>query len=227
MGKIVFDIETVGQDFELLDKTSQEYFLKFAENDKEKEDARNSLSFFPLTAQIITIGMLEVETEQGFVFFQEGTQTPRRFTEGNITFVSGQEKEILQHFWNHLKNYSHFITFNGRTFDCPFLMLRSAIHSIRPSKNLMPYRYATTPHVDLADQLSFYDALKRKFSLHMWCNAFGIPSPKEEGMTGLQVKDFYKQGRHEDIARYCLRDIQATKKLFKYWDQCLKFESKY
>ncbi len=33
MPKIVFDIETVGQDFELLDETSKEYFLKFAETE--------------------------------------------------------------------------------------------------------------------------------------------------------------------------------------------------
>jgi len=227
VAKIVFDIETAGQDFELLDEISKEYFLKFAETDQEKEDAKNSLSFFPLTAQIITIGMLEVESEKGFVYFQNGEQPAQRLTEGAVTFISGSEKEILHHFWNQLKNYTHFITFNGRTFDCPFVMLRSAIHGIRGNKNLMPYRYAISPHVDLADQLSFYDALKRKFSLHMWCNAFGIQSPKEEGMTGLQVKDFYKAGRYFEIARYCLGDIRATKKLFQYWDQYLKFETKY
>ena len=222
MPKIIFDIETVGQDFELLDETSQEYFFKFATTDAEKEEARNSLSFYPLTAQIVAIGMLEAETEKGFVFFQNGGR-PQKLVEGPITFLSGNEEEILTHFWDHMKNYSHFITFNGRTFDCPFVMIRSAIHHLRPSKNLMPYRYSITPHIDLADQFSFYDALRRKFSLHMWCQAFGVPSPKEEGMTGLQVKDFYKEGRHLEIARYCLGDIQATKKLFQYWDQYLKF----
>ena len=227
MTKIVFDIETAGEDFELLDETSKEYFFKFAETDEQKEEARNSLSFYPLTAQIIAIGMLEVESEKGFVFFQNGNQPAQKLVEGPITFVSGQEKDILLQFWSQLKNYSHFITFNGRTFDCPFLMIRSAVNNLRPSKNLMPYRYAINPHVDLADQLSFYDALKRKFSLHLWCRAFGIPSPKENGMTGLQVKDFFKQGRYLEIARYCLGDIHATKKLFQIWDQCLKFESKY
>ena len=226
MAKIVFDVETAGRDFESLDETSKEFFLKFAETDQEKEDARNSLSFFPVTAEIITIGMVEVETEKAFVYFQNGNQ-PHRSVKGDVTYIAGSEKEILHHFWNHLKNYTHFVTFNGRCFDCPFVMLRSAIHGIRGHKNLMPYRYAITPHVDLADQLSFYDALRRKFSLHMWCTAFGIPSPKEEGMTGLQVKDFYKAGRYLDIARYCLGDIYATKKLFQYWDQYLKFESKY
>jgi len=60
LGKVIFDVETVGQNFETLDEISQEYFLKFAETEEEKEEAKNSLSFYPVTAQIITIGMLEV-----------------------------------------------------------------------------------------------------------------------------------------------------------------------
>ncbi len=223
MPKIVFDIETVGQDFELLDETSKEYFLKFAETEEKKEEAKNSLSFFPVTAQIITIGMLEVETNKGFVYYQNAGGKAEKFTEGDVVFISGSEKEVLSNFWAQLKNYQQFITFNGRTFDCPFVMLRSAINSIRTTRNLMPYRYAHAEHVDLSDQLTFYDAMRRKFSLHMWCNAFNIKSPKEEGMTGLQVKDFYKAGRHQDIARYCARDIHATKELFKYWEKYLKF----
>ncbi len=222
MARIVFDIETVGEDFEVLDDTSKEYFLKFAENDAEKEEAKNSLSFYPVTAQIVAIGMIEVETERGFVFFQNGKNPAEKFKEGPIQFISGTEKEIISYFWQQLKEYSHFITFNGRVFDCPFIMIRSAVNQVRSVKNLCPYRYNAAPHVDLADQLSFYDALRRKFSLHMWCRAFGIESPKINGMTGLQVKDYYKEGRYVDIARYCLGDIQATKKLFEYWDKYLK-----
>lgn len=223
MPKIIFDIETVGQDFELLDDASKEYFLKFAETEEKKEEARNSLSFFPLTAQIVTIGMLEAETEKGFVYYQNGGGKPEKFTEGNIVFASGSEKEILTNFWSQIKNYSPFVTFNGRLFDCPFLMLRSAINGIRATKNLMPYRYAHTEHVDLSDQLTFYDAIRRKFGLHMWCNAFGIKSPKQDGVTGLQVKGMYQEGRFQDIARYCVRDIYATKELYRYWEKYLKF----
>ena len=223
MAKIVFDVETVGQDFSSLDETSQEYFLRFAETEQEKEDARNSLSFYPLTAQVITIGMLEVETDRGFVYFQNPGGAQERFKEGNAEFVCGDEKMILTHFWEKIKGYPQFVTFNGRVFDCPFLMLRSAINHVQPAKNLVPYRYNHTVHIDLADQLSFYDALRRKFSLHMWCKAFDIPSPKEQGITGLQVKEFFAQGRHTDIARYCLKDIQATKALYLYWEKYLRF----
>ena len=222
MATVIFDIETVGQDFELLDSTSKEYFLKYAQTDAEKEDAKNSLSFYPITAQVVTIGMLEAEGDKGFVYFQNGGKA-ERITEGEISYESGTEKEILIKFWEQMKKFPQFVTFNGRVFDCPFLLIRSAIHKIRPTKNLMPNRYSAATHIDLMDQLTFYDALRRKFSLHMWCKAFGIESPKDDGMTGLQVKDYYKSGRYKEIARYCLGDIRATKKLFQYWDQFLKF----
>ncbi len=223
MAAVIFDIETVGQDFESLDETSKEYFLRFAKTDEEVLLAKDSLSFFPLTAQVVTIGMLEAETNAGFVYFQNNNGPAEKFTENNCAFISGSEKEILANFWTQMKKYNQFVTFNGRVFDCPFLMLRSGINKIRPTKNLVPYRYAHSLHVDLYDQLSFYDALKRKFGLHMWCQAFGIKSPKEEGVTGLQVKSMYKDGRYHDIARYCARDLYATRELFRYWDKYLKF----
>ena len=223
LSAIIFDIETVGQDFEKLDDTSKEYFLKFAKTPDEIEEAKMSLSFYPLTAQVVAIGMLEVHSPKGCVYFQNNGQEKEKFIEGDITFISGTEKEILDFFWTQMSRYRQFITFNGRVFDCPFLLLRSAIHQLKPSRNLSPYRYAHDVHVDLADQLSFYDALRRKFSLHLWCKAFGIESPKENGVTGLQVKDLYAQGRHHDIARYCMTDVHATKKLYEYWEKYLKF----
>lgn len=223
MSGIIFDIETVGENFDSLDEASREYFLKFAQTEEERAEARNSLSFYPLTAQIVAIGMLEAEGAKGFVFFQNGSGQPQSFKEGDVQYVSGTEKEILQHFWTQIKPYERFVTFNGRVFDCPFLMLRSAIHKVRPSKNLVPYRYSYTNHIDLYDQLTFYDALRRRFGLHLWCRAFGIKSPKEEGISGLDVKGLYEAGRYLDIARYCGRDIVATKELFLYWDKYLKF----
>ncbi len=223
MAKIVFDIETVGGDFDNLDELSKEYFLKFADTNEKIEEVKNSLSFYPLTAQIVTIAMVEVESEQGAVYFQNGEKGLEKFSQGPVTFLSANEKEILNHFWNQLQRYDQFVTFNGRVFDCPFIMLRSAIHKIRPTKNLMPYRYNYNSHIDLADQMTFYDALRRRFNLHLWCKAFGIKSPKADGISGLQVKELFKQERYLDIAQYCLEDVHATKEMYFYWDKYLKF----
>ncbi len=223
MAKIIFDVETVGKDFELLDEVSKEYFLKFADTPEKIEEAKNSLSFYPLTAQIVAIGMLDSESDKGYVFFQNNATKKEDFKEGDIQFVSGNEKEILTDFWKVLKDYTTVITFNGRGFDCPFVMLRSAILKIKPTKNLMPPRYGHLVHVDLQDQLSFYGAMFRKFSLHMWCKAFGIKSPKESGVTGLDVKNLYKDGKFLEIARYCAGDLFATKELYGYWEKYIKF----
>jgi predicted PolB exonuclease-like 3'-5' exonuclease len=170
----------------------------------------------------VAIAMLEAETGRGAVYYQNaGTSSDKR-KDGDILYIPGSEPEILKHFWRQMQRYGQFITFNGRSFDCPFIMLRSAINKIPAGRNLVPYRYSFSEHVDLLDQLTFYDALRRRFSLHLWCKAFGIPSPKAEGMSGLLVKELFTQAKYDDIAKYCLRDVLATKELFLRWEKCLR-----
>jgi predicted PolB exonuclease-like 3'-5' exonuclease len=137
--------------------------------------------------------------------------------------VPGTEEEIINGFWKTVSHYSQFITFNGRTFDCPFLMLRSAILGIRPSRNLMPYRYSATEHCDLMEQLTYYGAFRR-FNLDFYCKGFGIKSPKAEGITGLDMGPLMSEGRYREIAEYCLRDVKATAELFHRWHTLLSFE---
>lgn len=222
MSRIIFDIETAGKDFDALDKGTQEYLLKWAESEEEIKDVKESLSFYPLTAEIITIGMLNPETDKGAVYFQAPETAIAPFEENGIRFETGSEKEILERFWNTVKSYKEIITFNGRGFDCPFILVRSALHKIKPTKDLMPNRYSGS-HVDLLDQLTFYGASRRRFSLDMWCKTFGIKSPKEDGITGYDIKDLFANKRYTDIARYCFGDIKATKELFHYWENYIKF----
>jgi hypothetical protein len=101
-------------------------------------------------------------------------------------------------------------------------MVRSAVHRITPSRDLMPNRY-NVAHIDLLDQLTFYGATKRRFSLDMWCKTFGIKSPKSEGITGYEVKELFVSKRYLDIAKYCLGDIIATKELHTYWESYIRF----
>lgn len=224
MAKIIFDIETVGADIDSFDESVREYLLKYAKTDEEAQEVRDSLSFYPVTAQIVTIGMLELECDKSFVYYQVPGQQPEKAKEGNAEYFSvSNEKQLLELFWGRIEKYEQFITFNGRSFDCPFLMVRTAINHVKPSRNLMPDRYRSNAHIDLMEKLTFLGASRKKFSLHMWCSAFGIKSPKDDGITGLDVKNLFKAGRHSDIARYCLRDIIATKELFSYWDKYINF----
>jgi len=225
--KLVFDIETIGSDFDSLDKMSKTYLLKYAQDDEEETAIKEGTGFYPLTGEIVVIGMLNPDTGQGKILARNDkvTDLPKELEPG-ISIEQGSEKVILEKFWETIKQYDCFISFYGRGFDAPFLMMRSAILGVRPSKNLVANRYVNsqpfnTKHIDLADQFSFYGASRRHFPLHMWAKAFGIESPKEQGITGDNITALYNEGKLLDIVKYNLRDLRSTLELYKKWDAYL------
>ena len=237
MPTLVFDIETVGEDFDTLDETSQDVLTRWIKKESGSgedytaalADLKNGMGFSPLTGQIVAIGIRDVERSKGAVYFQtspKGKETS--FEEGDCKFEVMTEKEMLQKFWEVIEKYDTFVTFNGRAFDVPFLMVRSAIHSIRPTKNLLANRYlnyhpSNARHIDLIDQLTFYGAMRKRGSLHLWCRAFGIESPKAQGVDGDDVKALYEHGKSADIARYNARDLIATAELYKCYVDYFQF----
>lgn len=235
MPKLIFDIETIGEDFDSLDKTTQEVLTRWIKKDanSEKEykaslaDLKNRLGFSPLTGEIVAIGILDYEKDKGVVYFQAPGKKIDEFEEDNIKFKPMTEKEMLESFWSGAKEYQEFISFNGRGFDVPFLMIRSAIHKVKPTKNLMSNRYLNSQdfnakHIDLLDQLTFYGAVRRKGGLHLWTRAFGIKSPKTGGITGDDIGPLFKKKKFKEIACYNAGDLQATKELYEYWQNYLK-----
>lgn len=222
MSKIIVDIETIGFDFEAYDEKSQEYLLKYAESEGEKEDVKKRLALYPLTGEIVTIGMLNPETMKGHVLFQDKGAGVEKFEEEGMVYEAGTEKEILEKFWGYVSKFNQVITFNGRGFDAPYLAIRSAIHRVRSSKNLMGYRYEANIHCDLLEQLTFYGAV-RKFNLDFYAKSFGVKSSKDEGVDGSMVGGMYKEGKYLEVARYCKRDLVTTKELYDYWNNYLRF----
>jgi len=182
--------------------------------------------------EVVAIGMQD-DDNMGAVYFRaDNDKKAKDFEENGIQYRVGSEKEILEKFWEVARNYYTFVTFNGRAFDAPFLMIRSAVHGVRPSRNLMPNRYLSgqkfgTQHIDLSDQLTYYGAVRRLPKLHFVTKAFDIESPKEGGMSGEEVPQAFKDERYQEIARYCMDDVFATKKLFEYWNKFLNFELKF
>lgn len=224
---IILDIETVGFELDNLAESQQEFLLRYVEKEqdeklrKEKfDDAERYLSLYPFTAKIISIGLLNSETEGSLVLYNNTIDEESFVEEKNIKYVGKSEIEILKLFWSYISKTDKVITFNGRNFDIPFLMLRSAMLNVKPSINLIHNRYNITHHIDLLDQFTFY-GISRKFNLDFYCHAFGIISPKSKGISGMEVKELYKAGKVKDIAVYCGEDIRATYKLYKIWDEYL------
>ncbi len=220
MSRVVIDIETLGFPLATFDRVQQEYLLKFSDTEEKKAETVLKFSLYPTTAQIIVIGLLNPDSGRGKVLFQSDTAVDEYSPDDAFHFLSGSETELLGQFWQDLTHYQQFITFNGRGFDCPFLMLRSSMLGVHPTRNLMPYRYDAGIHCDLLEQFTFYGAL-RKFNLDFYCKSFGIDSPKSHGITGLDLQGLYGQKRFREIAEYNVGDLRATAELFLRWEEFL------
>ena len=233
---LVFDIETIGEDFDSLDATTQEVLTRWIkkeadtqeEYEKSLADLKNGLGFSPLTGQIVAIGVYDTEKDKGAVYFESQDKKNTDFEEGNMKFRVLKEDEMLRQFWNLAEKYDEFVSFNGRAFDVPFLMIRSAIHGVKPTKNLMANRYLSSQpknakHIDLLDQFTFYGSVRRKGNLHLWSRAFGIESPKAGGITGDDVGELFREKKFMEIAKYNAGDLRATKELYDYWKKFVKF----
>ncbi|MDZ7611802.1 MAG: ribonuclease H-like domain-containing protein [Candidatus Moranbacteria bacterium] len=235
MKKIVFDIETVGEDFEKIDKTTQKVLTDWVERtaktkeekDKGIKDIKEGLGFSPLTGEIVSVAALENNSQTGAVYFQAPGKNLKETEKNGIKYRPCTEKEILENFWKVAEHADEFITFNGKGFDVPFIMIRSAIHEIKPSKDLMSNRYLSmqktgAKHVDLMDHLTFYGAVFRRPNLHLACRAFGIKSPKEDGVDGNEVAGLFKNKEYKKIAEYNMQDVYSTAELYNYWDKYMR-----
>ncbi len=230
--KIVFDIECVGIDFETLDPVAQHSLLRYAKTDEAQQDEKERLALYPVTGFIVGIGMLNPDTNKGkMLYLVDKDYDKGQSYNGEILYVPcTTEKALLTAFWEDVVQYDQIISFNGRGFDAPYIIIRSMVHDLVMCKDLMPNRYGDyrtgfNAHLDLADQLSFYGAMRR-FSLHLFTTAMGITSPKQKGddgdvIDGLAVQRLFAQKQFDVIADYCMRDVVATAELYRRWTRTM------
>lgn len=235
MAKLVFDIETSALPLDRFDEVQQEYLFRECgriadetERESRRAEIHRQCSLWPFTAQIVCIAMLNADTSRGQVLFTAEEHEAAQGDSGPVEFIACvDEAELLSAFWDVAKHYDTIVTFNGRGFDVPFVYLRSAIMNVPITrKDWLGYRYQTEPHCDLAEQFTFYgvsgrDGAARRFNLDFYCKAFGVDSPKAHGVTGMDVNQLMTEGRHREIAEYCLRDVQATVLLHQIWKERL------
>jgi hypothetical protein len=236
MATLVFDIETSALSPDVLDEDQQAYLFRELDSledpeakEKRREHLTRMMSLWPLTSQCVCIAMINADTRKGQVLYLADDFEAEEDSDSRVAFIPfPDEQELLGEFWRVAKSFNRIVTFNGRGFDVPFIYLRSAILNVPISrKDWLGYRFQTSPHCDLAEQLSFYnvsgrEGAARRFNLDFYCKVFGIPSPKSQGVTGMDVGSLMEQGRYRDIAAYCVRDVDATRELFAIWSERLE-----
>ena len=215
---IVFDIEVAGYPWEEVDEITRGYLLG-REKDPERRDAvPERTALYPGLGKVIAIGLWLVGEDRGLILL-EGDHEEIRDWENvpHSQIFRGDERQVLEKFWEIVsrgRSLPRLVTFNGRGYDGPLMMIRSAQLGVRCERDLMGYRYDIREHCDLSDVLRFHGGWRESYSLDYWCRRFDVESPKG-GIDGSQVARAYRDGRIDDIGEYCLRDVRATAELYR------------
>ncbi|PIQ73780.1 hypothetical protein COV58_00670 [Candidatus Roizmanbacteria bacterium CG11_big_fil_rev_8_21_14_0_20_36_8] len=98
-----------------------------------------------------------------------------------------------------IENSSYIVGYNITSFDLPVLQA------------YYPGDVSALPQFDILDDIRL--KIGRRIGLNDV--AFATLGEKKTG-HGLMAIDYFKEGRWEDLKRYCMDDVLVTKKLFEY-----------
>jgi hypothetical protein len=125
------------------------------------------------------------------------------------------EPELLRAFWQLAGSAELVVSFNGRGFDVPFLVIRSLVHGIPARVDLLSSPFSLRPHLDLFRLIGHGRGGLGSTSLDIVCWALGIESPKG-AMDGSMVAPTYARGDIEKIAEYNAADVRATTAVYRH-----------
>ena len=137
---------------------------------------------------------------------------------------ASQEGRVVQSFFNMIERQTpQLVSWNGSGFDLPVLHYRGLRHGVCAGKywdlgeDDREYRYNNyvnryhLRHIDLMDLLAMYQS-RANAPLDAMARLCGFPG--KLGMDGSQVYTAYREGRTDEIRRYCETDVMNTYLLY-------------
>lgn len=134
------------------------------------------------------------------------------------SFAGEDEKKLLTLFYDATKSViekvinpsHHLIAHNGLNYDVPFLAKRFIINGMKlPAMfDLEGKKEWNTPYLLDSRRIWAMNVYDGGCSLDLLCEVLGVPSPKDGGIAGKDVRDYYYIKKDlKGIAEYCERDI--------------------
>lgn len=168
--------------------------------------------------QPIVIGCVLLEYEKGWSARRVGAiEAPAEAS------IEERERIVLEKFHETIGKLDEpeIVTWNGREFDLPVLMLRSLRLGLRAhwyyKRRDCRYRYSEEGHLDLQDAMSDYGSVRQRLGLDGMAKLIGLPG-KFGDIDGAGVADAFAAGRLADITTYCMLDAVQTAFLLLRWD---------
>ena len=190
-----FDIETLPSPDDAKEIHIEILRKKLKDKDKTDEEIHVSTSFEGTFGRICCIGIIK-EDERGLI---------------QKDVFAGDEKEILTNFWKTAEGVHRYVGHNIWAFDLPFIYKRSIINGVKPIA-LNFARYRNIPIYDTMMEWELWNMMKAQ-KLDTLAKILGFPTSKDE-MDGSMVADYFKAGRIEEIKKYCMKDVELTRKVY-------------
>lgn len=133
--------------------------------------------------------------------------------DGSVESLSGDERELLEKFWKLIADVDQFVGHNILEFDLKFIMQRSIILKVKPTRPIDFRKYQKVPIYDIMHEWTNWG--REGVTMDALAHAMGIPSSKDGGIDGSQVHEFYKNSKHKEIIDYCCRDVEVTRAIYK------------
>src|SRR3989344_2617064 len=134
--------------------------------------------------------------------------------DGPIKTLSGDEQKILEDFWIVAKNINLFVGFNIMEFDLRFIYQRCIVLGVKPSVELNFARYRNNPIYDIMHEWKKWN-MNASISLDTLAKILSLPSSKGGEIEGKDVAKAFVDGRIEEICKYCEKDVELTRKVYK------------
>jgi predicted PolB exonuclease-like 3'-5' exonuclease len=177
-----------------------------ADIEKKKADQRDGMGLDPNFARICVIGhaeRVEGKIVTGDDWLKEATDDA--------------ERALLKSFWRRMSGVTQVATFNGAGFDIPFIMRRSWVLGVKPTKlfETVPWKciMPMSNHIDIRLVLSMGDTHARG-NLDLY-GKLKLGRGKTEGMDGSQVWPTWQAGKIDVIRDYCRDDCVEAMELLE------------
>jgi len=187
-----------------------------AEENRQKAIKKAALS--PVAGQVISFAAIEIskQLQNDETIWTEKSKTHFHVIEEN----DKTEADVIKEFVKLIRPNTYFVTFNGRSFDFPFLMFRAAVHEIPLILPIYPYN-GRDNHADLFVHLNSICGLDKLYykwemvGLKKWIEYFGFPVEKKSISEGqIDLTHLLREKQYGEIQEYNVGDVIATQLLW-------------
>jgi len=141
--------------------------------------------------------------------------------------IGADEKAVLAQFYDSIAGAAgikthdrgvdracNFIGHNMTGFDLRFIWQRSVIHGLRRPA-VIPFNVKPWDERLKDTMLMWNPDRDKKISLDKLCKVLGVKSSKSGDIDGSKIAQAWADGRHQEIADYCMADVVATRECYR------------